>query len=63
MKQATLLFPRTGQRITVEVPEDQYEAVVRRNQELIRYFSPNRRTFSERSRREREEERITTLAA
>ena len=37
---ATLLFPRTGQRIRVEVPVEQYEAVVRRNQEIIRSFSP-----------------------
>ena len=37
---ATLVFPRTGQRIRVEVPEEQYEAVVRRNQEIIRLFSP-----------------------
>lgn len=61
---ATLLFPRTGQRIKIEVPEEQYEAVVRRNNELIHYFSRNDPAASERHRREHEEiTKISTLSA
>ena len=41
-RRATLVFPRTGQVIKLEVPSDQYEAITRRNQEIIRYSSLGR---------------------
>ena len=54
---ATLVFPRTGQRIRVDVPVEQYEAVVRRNQEIIRLFSPKDVTAG------RDQDRENTSAA
>ena len=61
---ATLIFPRSGQRIQVNVPLEQYDAVVRRNQQLIHYFSAENPAGERRRNRRHCEEvmKISSLA-